>query len=269
VGLGCKIYPMKSISDFFNKVDEIKKIISDEGCDFPLFRGHANGSWNLIPTLLRIIMEKAKSNSYYKEPFHLEAPFFHDFVSLAGNNIKSRSSWEILFLMRHYGVPTRLLDWTENLFAALYFALVDTIEQPKNPCVWILNPFKLNGLTSELEPFVINPEFEFKDGQDYFEMFCKTSYIGKTPPNTFIPKLPIALYPSRQNERLIAQSGLFTMHGTEINCLSTWGVTYKIEIPVALQKELTNIVKVSGFNRFSVYRDFDSLATYLKEQYDC
>jgi hypothetical protein len=258
---------MSSVSDFFNDVEAIKKKISTEGCDFPLFRGHANDTWSLIPTLLRITMDKAKADPYYKDPFHLEAPLFHDFVGLAGSSLKPTSSWEILYLMRHHGVPTRLLDWTENLFVALYFALVDDPSQISNPCVWILNPYMLNEKTKGFESFVINPEYELTNEKDYFEMFCKETYDpGGTSPSA-APELPIAFYPSRKNERLLSQSGLFTMHGIQTDCLSTLGVTYKINIPASIQSELTNIIKISGFNRFSIYRDFDSLAKHLKEQY--
>lgn len=33
------------------------------------------------------------------------------------------TDWEYLFFMQHFGVPTRLLDWSENSHVALYFAI--------------------------------------------------------------------------------------------------------------------------------------------------
>jgi hypothetical protein len=35
-----------------------------------------------------------------------------------------QNDWEHLFAMQHFGMPTRLLDWSENLFVAAHFALV-------------------------------------------------------------------------------------------------------------------------------------------------
>lgn len=53
-----------------------------------------------------------------------------------------RASW--LTLMQHYGLPTRLLDWSESPLVALYFALSSDEDAKADAAVWVLNPMKLN-----------------------------------------------------------------------------------------------------------------------------
>jgi hypothetical protein len=68
--------------------------------------------------------------------FRARASEFHDAVPMR----EYTDQW--LFLARHAGLPTRLLDWSEGALIALYFAL----KEP-NPVVWMLNPLDLNDLS--------------------------------------------------------------------------------------------------------------------------
>ncbi len=77
-----------------------------------LFRGMANESWELIPSIARNRNLEVNEKELIHE-FKYRYPDI--FMSLNTN-------FEKLSYMQHYGLPTRLLDLTENPMIALYFA---------------------------------------------------------------------------------------------------------------------------------------------------
>lgn len=236
-------------------LEDVTKIIELENNDTDLlfFRGHADSSWTLLPSLLRNINNDKNRLSY------LEATLYYDFISNGGSLLGrfDKKSWELLFLMQHFGLPTRLLDWTENFATALFFALEsNTI---LNPEIWILNPYKLNKKTKSIGEAVINPDLDLD--YNYYETFITEKEIEKH-------KLPIAIYPLRENHRLFNQKGLFTLHGQSLDPVEKLApkCLHRIKIPTDAINDAKKFLELAGINTYSIYYDLESLAKHLKKR---
>src|SRR5208337_1741833 len=69
------------------------------------------------------------------------------------------SPWNCYFLMRHYGAPTRLLDWTESVLIAAYFA-VACQQRGRSAAIWMLDPYTLNEQNEDFgASVVLSPGF--------------------------------------------------------------------------------------------------------------
>ena len=103
-------------------ITQLMQVLNSYGTSV-FFRGHADANWKLESSLERVLgkswsAEKARRYEDYsirtfKSKFHL-----YD-----RENITPTTKLEWMSLMQHYGVPTRLLDFTESPYVALYFAL--------------------------------------------------------------------------------------------------------------------------------------------------
>ncbi|MSP01891.1 MAG: FRG domain-containing protein [Acetobacteraceae bacterium] len=77
------------------------------------YRGHSQVDYQLVPSLLR-----------HKQGVDKENVLFGEYERSARRFLERRTDdWELLVDMQHYGIPTRLLDWTGVLGIALAFAL--------------------------------------------------------------------------------------------------------------------------------------------------
>ena len=91
-------------------MDGIKEELTKSG---NVFRGCSDSSYKLIPTAGRLPHPSIE----------LEKELLRQFSAHIEPTIDGTlSSWDCLIAAQHYGVPTRLLDWTINPLIALYFA---------------------------------------------------------------------------------------------------------------------------------------------------
>jgi hypothetical protein len=243
-----------NLDSFFDLVRSTLESEKFKECPFPLYRGHSKSDYELLPTLHRACSKTGK------DTWTLENNLYCDFRSLAGPHIKFANSWEIVFAMRHEGVPTRLLDWTENLGTALFFAFDSEIIQ--SPHIWILEPYNLNKKNPKLGEILVNPEEDLGDYQSSYASKCNDNKIE-------IHDLPILVYPNRTNYRIFAQRGLFTIHGLDENKmeLTCSDCLEKIDIPEEVIGKLKDMLKLFGINKYSVYPDLMGLREHLKNSY--
>lgn len=107
-----------NISSVAELIERINKLPNNY-----IYRGQANANWGLQSSLERVVGENWSSASAQSfEDFSIER-FRSKFHLYDTENCQPNSKLAWLAAMQHYGVPTRLLDFSESPYVALYFAL--------------------------------------------------------------------------------------------------------------------------------------------------
>lgn len=254
---------MKNLEAFFKRIEELKQELDFNPWEECFYRGESRSDYDLMPSLLR------KKYDDDEDLMWTESSLFYEFSARAKSlHHIGADDWDILFYMRHHGVPTRLIDWTETLGVALYFSMLNQHKDSK-PCLWLLNPYKLNDLTWKTRE-LISPKFllnPYDDDVDYVYLY--SDFLEN--PKSFEIKNPVAIYPPQKSDRMLAQRGWFTFHGTNnepLNKIKKLKDCYRqVIIPPDLRKPIIDFLSQAGIHDYVMFPDLDGLSRYLKGKY--
>lgn len=273
---------------FVSKINEFHDFLIErldtKGSFF--YRGHENANYILKPSVMRTIQLQKNENKMYNELL-IDCP--KDFDS-------TRTYFEKLVKMQHYGLPTRMLDITRNPLVALYFACQeknkafgeviiihaqdDMIKYPQSDTASILSCFPtfsheaLNDIKKYAEESKDDGEFNSKA-----ERLIQAIRIEKPAFQPHIEKKSLfggfIVYALKNNERIIKQDGAFILCGfLDENSLQSFRYkdknNDKKDIVLINHKEKQSILSeldIYSINKASLFPEIDHVSDHIKRKH--
>jgi len=154
--------------------------------------------------------------------------------------------------MQHYGLPTRLLDWTESILIATFFAIRGHLDAPA--AVWGLRPGRMNLHTAGKDAIF---------GSDH----SMAMEVIKGVLDGDAAKRTIAIIATQCDVRMLVQLSEFTAHGSASPLETENGsdeFLAKLVIPADAKPRIRDELDALGFKQANLFPDLANLAEDLK-----
>jgi len=214
---------MKTI--LISTFEKLHKYVESKSSVSTVFRGVKNAEYELIPKIGRYKQFRSNEDINIQEKYMLS--LFKQY-SIPHLDYRPLNDWEWLAIAQHFGLATRLLDWTRNILVAAYFA--------------------------------VRSEFD-GDSSIYCFQHNRKLNVDKYP-NPFEYSTVNKFVPNHITNRIIAQAGLFTIHPKPQDSFESDKVE-KLIIKNNYRKKLKNILYKYNIHEFSMFPNLDGLSKHI------
>lgn len=207
------------------------------------FRGQSRSEWALTPSALR-----------HSEPDSRQAALnlIRDFQRVAETKLDRLPAYEEklkwMQLAQHYGVPTRLLDWTESALFALFFAVYQ--HSQAHGVVWMLRPTDIKRIPGQPKTSSLDAHLQERVLEGYFNLGANERKNGRPT---------IAIRPVWNSARLMVQRGTFTLHGSRHFTLDSNQARSLVGLPILaeVKEDLRLQLEAVGIDEMALFPELE------------